>query len=276
MEGMSKKIAATSYQFRFLIGPDKREYTIHSYIVAQQSAALSTTVYGEFKEAKDGFVTWDDTDESTFLSFWHYVNTGNYDDPEPISKVEVDADDPSNDSIQATSAKEPELEPQPKQIDFEWDWGHPSQKNAKRQSKRDMLWNDFQKSWRKDMSRYTENTTCNSGTGSTAHADILIHHCRVYILADRYDIPRLMDLSFNKLHQNLVEYNLSKQKPKDIVELLQFCYAEVVPEKLRQLVVHYAACNAEILWKSKEFQDLLEDYSNLGTAFIGSLLLRLD
>ncbi|KAI7910677.1 hypothetical protein M0657_011289 [Pyricularia oryzae] len=57
MEGISKKSAATSNQFR-IIGTETREYTLNSYL---------------FKEAKYGFVTWDDIDERTFLSFWDYV-----------------------------------------------------------------------------------------------------------------------------------------------------------------------------------------------------------
>ncbi|TLS20763.1 uncharacterized protein PpBr36_11026 [Pyricularia pennisetigena] len=296
MEGISKKSAATSNQFRFLIGPEKREYTIHSHIVAEQSAALETTVHGEFREANDGFVTWDDIDERTFLSFWHHAYTGDYDDPEPVVEVGADydarsikhqgvteADNPNEHSIQDIPAERPGFEFQPEEVTTaepeapsESFWGHLPEKKAKRKRipKREMLWNDFQKSWRVDMSIYVEKRTRRGGPVN--HADISVHHCRVYVLADRYDITRLMNVSFNKLHHALVEYDLSEQKLNDIVELLRFCYAEAVPEKLRQLVVHYASCNAESLWKSEEFQELLEDYGNLGKALVRSLLLRLD
>lgn len=298
MEGISKKSAATSNQFRFFIGPEKREYTIHSHLVAEQSAALRTMVHGEFKEAKDGFVTWDDIDERTFLSFWHHVYTGDYDDPEPVVEAEADVDagsiedegvtevdDPNDHSIQATTAEEPGLEFQPVEgataepgAPPESIWGHAPEKKAKRKRipKRDMLWNDFQNSWRIDMSKYVEDRTRSIGSGLIDHADIFIHHCRVYVLADRYAVTRLMDLSFNKLHHALVGYDLSEPKLNGIVELLRWCYADAVPEKLRQLVAHYASCNAEMLWESEEFQELLEDYGNLGRAVIGSLLLRLD
>ncbi|KAL5903066.1 hypothetical protein ACKVV7_011374 [Pyricularia oryzae] len=298
MEGISKKSAATSNQFRFLIGPEKQEYNIHSYLVAEQSAALRTTVHGEFKEAKDGFVTWDDIDERTFLSFWDYVYTGDYDDPEPVVGAEEDVDDssiehdgiteangPNHHSIQASPAEEQGLELQPEKVAIAEPeapsasiWVHTPEKKAKtnRIPKRDMLWNDFQKSWPIDMSIYVEDVTRSIGSRPTDHGDISIHHARVYVLGDRYDITRLMDLSFNKLHHALVEYDLSEHKLDGIVKLLRFCYAEAVPEKLRQLVVHYVSCNAEMLWKSEEFQELLEDYGNLGRAVIGSLLLRLD
>lgn len=246
-------------------------------------------MHGEFKEAKDGFVTWDDIDERTFLSFWLYVYTGDYNDPEPVVEAEADteassiqheaiADDPNDHSIQATPTEEPGLEFQSEEVATaepeaasESIWGHAPEKKAKRKRipKREMLWNDFQKSWCIDMSIYVENGTRSIGSGPTDHGDIFIHHCRVYILADRYDITRLVDLSFKKLHQALIGYDLSEQKLKDIVELLRFCYADAVPEKLRQLVVHYVSCNAEKLWKSEEFWELLEDYSNLGRAEAG-------
>ncbi|TLS20704.1 uncharacterized protein PpBr36_11040 [Pyricularia pennisetigena] len=107
-----------------------------------------------------------------------------------------------------------------------------------------MLWNGFQKSWPIDMSIYSEDGP-RSISRPTNDRNISIHHSRVYVLGDRYDITRLVYLSFNKLHHTLVDYDLSEHNIDGIVKLLRFCYAEAVPEKLRQLVVHYASCNAD-------------------------------
>lgn len=46
---------------------------------------------------------------------------------------------------------------------------------------------------------------------------------------------------------------------------LQRQYPELFIE-LMQLMVHFASCNTKVLWKSGEFQDLLEDYGNLGSS----------
>ena len=56
---------AQSKPFKFLIGTDKKEFTIHSAFVAQQSKALQVVVNGPFKESTDGSVVWDDIEEDT-------------------------------------------------------------------------------------------------------------------------------------------------------------------------------------------------------------------
>ncbi|TLS20372.1 uncharacterized protein PpBr36_11356 [Pyricularia pennisetigena] len=187
MEGISKK------------SPEKQEYNIHSHLVSEQSATLRTTVHGEFKEAKDGFVTWDDIDERTFLSFWDYVYTGDYDDPELVVGAEEDTDDssiehdgitdangPNHHSAQASAAEEHGLELQPEEVAIAETeapsasiWVHTPEKKAKRRRipKREVLWNDFQKSWPIDMSIYVEYGTRSIGSRPTDHGELDCSGC---------------------------------------------------------------------------------------------------
>ena len=88
-------------------------------------------------------------------------------------------------------------------------------------------------------------------------AEILLHHARVYIMADRYGIPRLMALSFQKLYQGLVKYPISEDNIGTTVAMLRFCCSELVPDKLKHLLAHYAACDIKTLWKREEFQELV-------------------
>ncbi|MBE3041963.1 hypothetical protein IMZ48_05155 [Candidatus Bathyarchaeota archaeon] len=106
-------------------------------------------------------------------------------------------------------------------------------------------------------------------------AGIFIHHAKVYILADRYSIARLMDLSFHKLHQALVGYLDEGHRVEGIVGVLRFCCAGDAPEKLRQMMEHYAACNIKTLWGSEEFQELVEDCGSLSRDIIGRLIPRI-
>lgn len=52
---------------------------------------MKALVEGGFKEAIEQSVEWDDVNELTFVSFWHFVYSGDYDTPEqlvsPASKV---------------------------------------------------------------------------------------------------------------------------------------------------------------------------------------------
>ncbi|QBZ58443.1 hypothetical protein PoMZ_03395, partial [Pyricularia oryzae] len=117
---------------------------------------------------------------------------------------------------------------------------------------REILWDDFERSWRMDLSGFTKNGTFDTEGGPDA--DILIHHCQVYVLADRYGITRLMDVSLQKLHQALVKSKIPKNNLNGIVALVRFCYGELVPEKLRQMVIHYISCNVEACGRLRSFR----------------------
>lgn len=152
----------------------------------------------------------------------------------------------------------------------------PKAKKKKRKAKRDILWSDFQESWRVDLPTDVSEEIRDFTKNPKKLGDIFVHHARVYILGDRYGVTRLMNVSFRKLHQTLVAYDVSGERVGEIVALLRFCYAELVPERLRQLVIHFSSCNVEILWKDEQFRELLEEYGSLSSALVGSMLLRLD
>jgi hypothetical protein len=82
----------SSKPFRFSVGLHKREFTIHSAVVAHQSTALSSLVNGEMKEARDFHVTWESVDEETFIHFSQYTYTGDYDGAQsPLIQPGLDA-----------------------------------------------------------------------------------------------------------------------------------------------------------------------------------------
>ncbi|KND86468.1 hypothetical protein TOPH_08906 [Tolypocladium ophioglossoides CBS 100239] len=136
-----------------------------------------------------------------------------------------------------------------------------------------MLWNDFQGSWRVDLSGHAKEKAQEE---PQAHADIFVHHAKVYVLGDRYRITALMEVSFDKLHRALVDYTVSESRLNDIVALLRYCYTELSPDRLKRFVVHYAACKVKKLWKSVEFQQLLEEHGSMSRALVELLLLKFD
>lgn len=262
---------ATSKLFRFLVGPEKEEFTIHSALVAHQSPELDTLVYGKFKESADGAVDWDDIDETTFISFWQYVYTGDYDTPEAVLVI------PPNDDLKEPAfgeppAPEPMYPPPPEPEPDIWGSFIQSKKKGKGQNP---LWRDFVISWQVDLF-IGEGKAERNVKGPQDYGVIFVHHARVYVLGDRYGITRLMDVSLNKLHGALVEFAADDNELGHIVALLKFCFTELAPERLKQLVVHYSACHVEGLWKTEGFQDLVEDCGEFSKALIGSMLVRLD
>ncbi|RYP11730.1 hypothetical protein DL765_007626 [Monosporascus sp. GIB2] len=149
-------------------------------------------------------------------------------------------------------------------------------KKKKILARREMLWDKFQYSWGLDLSAAVNEESHKIEKRPKDRAVILVHNARVYVLGDRYGITRLMNISLLKLHQALVDFVICEDGLHDIVALLQFCYGELVPERLRQLVVHYTACHVEELRTNEEFRELLEGYCSLSRDLIGSMLLRLD
>ncbi|KEZ44978.1 hypothetical protein SAPIO_CDS2363 [Scedosporium apiospermum] len=78
----------SSPPFRFSVGPNGREFFIHSAVIASQSQPLYNLVHGDFSEAKANHAVLDTVDELTFVLFCEYAYTGNYgvktDQPPPL------------------------------------------------------------------------------------------------------------------------------------------------------------------------------------------------
>ncbi|RGP62434.1 btb/poz fold protein [Fusarium sporotrichioides] len=301
MERMSKKVIATSKPFKFLVGPDQTEYTIHSALVAHQSSVLSAMVNGSFRESSEYCVKWGNIEEIVFDSFWQFVYTGDYDNPEPfpptavtLEEEEPKPDDskqppalpvlhePSEDEpIEEAAIEEPiavaeepttELEALPEALPDDIP-SPPAKKEMKKKSavvRETSLWVDFLFSWDYPSELLDFDVTLRD------FANPLVHHAKVYTLADRYAVTRLMTISHKKLDRSLTDHHISKEANSDVVELVRYTFEELVPDRLRDLVVHYIACVVEHLWKLEEFQELVGTHSFLSKALLGTMLLRLD
>ncbi|TLD20557.1 hypothetical protein PspLS_08715 [Pyricularia sp. CBS 133598] len=138
-----------------------------------------------------------------------------------------------------------------------------------------MLWGDFKASWHDPLVRIKEPVS-KAELGTKDNTSLIVHHNRVYVMADRYQVKQLMTLSFQKLHRALVHHEVTPIAPEAIVALLKFCYGQPVPEKLRHMIVHDVSCEFQKLWECAAFQDLVEEYGEFSRLILGSLVLRLD
>ncbi|RGP81429.1 btb poz fold [Fusarium longipes] len=296
MERISKKAVATSKPFKFLIGTDKTEYTIHSALVAQLSPVLSALVNGSFRESSESSVTWDDIDEITFNSFWQFVYTGIYDTPEPLPPTEeapsnevLKADIPEDPEPEISESQDPATEPRTEPeaepeaepaeqgpetylcfVPVDATPSSAMKKEKRGGARRTSLWLDFLYSWDDPPEPFDVDVTLKD------HANALVHHAKVYTLADRYAITRLTDLSRLNLYQELKDLARNGHGYNNVVELVRYTFEELVPDELRNMVVHFSACVVEHLWKINEFQELVGKYGILSKALVGTMLLRLD
>lgn len=135
-------------------------------------------------------------------------------------------------------------------------------------SKGDRLWNVFINLGSRNIGLEKELLTESPGHH-------LLCHARVYVLADCYGISQLMEISYNKLHQAMCQFVLQTESLVDVIALIHYCYEELVPERLKKLVVMYTACKVETLWKDEQFQHILEEHGGFARAVIGTLISRL-
>jgi hypothetical protein len=138
-------------------------------------------------------------------------------------------------------------------------------------TRRDKLWREFENACSAGFSARKDWPAGKSCTGN-----VFLLHARLYTFAHCYEISGLVDLSFYKLGKALVDIELDSDKVEDVVDVLQYCYDELASPKLRSLLVLYAACKVETLWKSSKFRELLGRQSELSTALIGAMIDRLD
>lgn len=67
-----------SAPFRFLVGSNKRVFTVHAGLISHHSKSLGDLINGGMSEANQGCASLEDVEESTFVRFSQYGYTGDY------------------------------------------------------------------------------------------------------------------------------------------------------------------------------------------------------
>lgn len=306
------KTIATSDMCCFLVGPTKQEFFVHCALVQHESPVLDKMMTGGFTESVTLTVKWDDIEVPTFVSFWQYLYSGTYQSP---SLDQVTPEDcPANPEHVSTSLKEdpkesvvPTAQISPRDVKLKrkmerkatqaqdvFSWGRP----ASVPPSRALVWNEFMKlGERKFHQPGNADGADGDGCGKMdeitterPHARLLIHHVRVFILADRYDMPRLMTIAHGRLYADLVKLDMGSTAScgwgtaepdyssiaDHIVVLLRLCSKEPVPERLRELVVVYAATQTKELWKRQGFTDLLKESKALAMEIMSYMVMMIN
>jgi hypothetical protein len=113
------------------------------------------------------------------------------------------------------------------------------------------------------------------------YREVFLCHAQLYVFADKYDIQPLAKLSLSKLGHTLADFNVFEERREDIVELLQYCYANTAErvgtkDSLRALVIKYVACVVERLKGSEGFHSLLGEANSISLDLMIELYKRLD
>ena len=108
-------------------------------------------------------------------------------------------------------------------------------------------------------------------------------HGKLYVFADMYMVQDLKDLCLLKLHRDILAYDLNEHGLDEVRDLLQHVYGNMVDDEgnyqagsksLRDLVINYAACHAEVLVDDEGFEAMLEARGPLAWAFAKYVVKR--
>jgi hypothetical protein len=228
---------------------------------------LSALVSGGLSESITQSVKWDDIDEPSFLSFWEFTYTGDYD----VSDAAYSSSG-SNDLIPSDEDKQvPDGQngsPSSGDGYYNEDEAECEQRGeahiqgmfsstARNRQRPAMTWSD-----------HVLGTEYPQDVKDGDYAGAAVHHARVYILADRYGITRLMNLSIHKLGTVIKNCTRVEDKAQGIMALLQLCYENFVPDRLTRLATHHAADSILHLWELEEFHELLNTHATLSKTML--------
>ncbi|KAH6613678.1 hypothetical protein B0J18DRAFT_470015 [Chaetomium sp. MPI-SDFR-AT-0129] len=266
------KDISTSKVYRFLIGPSKREFTVHSAVVEKQSKVLNTFVNNTaFREANDGCAELTEVDEEVFTSFVQYAYTGDYDFPDygldPVAKATIAAARETSEKLMAArgALKKKRLKASDEP---------PSESSEPAADNGSFYWRNMYQTPNPPGASDTASTS--DQTADTARP--LLHHARLYVFADCYQISRLAQIAHDNLEKQL---GALKQKPFDrisvdvTITLLAYAYQEPRPKALRSLLVQDVSRKVDKLWIYGSFREILEAHAELGAELVGEMVKRL-
>ncbi|KAM0451803.1 hypothetical protein ACHAPV_006004 [Trichoderma viride] len=285
MASMPYKDITSSPPFTFIVGPNKKEHTIHSALVARQSPALDALINGGMKESIERRVIWKDVDEEDFIRFSQYVYTGDYDAAKP-SKREAEGIDPSQVTLSKNTHPSAFGSTNTHPSAFGSTNTHPSAfgsinggglSGSVAVPEEKPLWERFEALHPLPPPAPIPNL------GSPAnydYTDVFLHHAQMYVFADYYGIEPLQILAVQKLHRALTSLNLVAKSHHEVTRLARYTFEHTVEEegqddRLRTLVCLYVACKVKELWEDLEFRNVTKMFPEFATGIITSMLDRL-
>ncbi|KAK8080896.1 hypothetical protein PG997_008714 [Apiospora hydei] len=297
----------------FVIGPNQTEFVVHADALTRLSAPLRVLLDGDMKEAQEGRVVWDDVDDQTFVRFIQWAYTKDYVPAKP--DILLDASDIELDGEALVSTHQPERalyslrdkavgapaehRTCPKGSNYTTHLRPQTCPGCSENfNGRKCTSCKFQVDEYCPECRITRKGTA-MAKGFLARTDwsmpetpfkprgnsdpcddysvVFCSHASLYIIADKYDITALRDLSGHRLYQTLKTFTLYPSRMSDILALVALVFENTRDEdEMRSMIVHYCACIVEDLSKCKDYRPTLVNYKEFSSALMVKMSERLD
>ncbi|RYP27029.1 hypothetical protein DL768_011366 [Monosporascus sp. mg162] len=266
-----------SDHFTFVVGPEGKEFTIHSGAVLHLSPYFEALINGPMKEARDRRVVWDDIDEETFIAFSQFAYAGYYDTPEhPASPPEPEGIGEAKSSYISRSEKFDGSCGRSKRTIVEWEQDFRAKLDEKRVADTAVYYilETFVTYTCPESQRVSENLNISARS--------FLLHAKLYVLADHYCVNTLKDMAIGRLHRTLLLVPLDLYASDCFCELVRFAYTNTKAKKglgqdeLRCLLVDFGACIFDWFLHNSAFRGVLRDHGEFGLGILTKLSLVQD
>lgn len=250
---------------------------------------------GNMTESISGCATLDDVEEETFIGFCEYAYTGEYltpelsisQDPEIMSDSgQVKATEDSN-GISVKSSEEPAIEDaEPDHTSDSDNWISARELKRAQMYKSAVDYNEtkgkqpedsiiypYEQLWKRFRRRKFD-----SGPASYSSNPNILFHAKLYVFATKYLIEPLRQQCLKSLHRDLGNFSLNRKSRSLILDLLDFTYVYTGRfesggrSALRDLVIHYVACEIQTLAEDAKLTELLDSDAEIGSDLVMKLV----
>ena len=257
----------------FTVGPKGTNFVVHAQPLARLSQALDTLINGD---TKTGVIDWKlDTDEETFLRFCEFAYVRDYTPPR----------------FSTSDKGKPRFSVKPVvNLPRDFNTASPTCVSSNKQESTKLTFNNY---YPAPSSKEFFHNQFKPQTPENELEDfepVLLGHARLYLLADKYDVPELQNLVLHKLYHTVEMSKLYENQIAGVLKLVSFVYdntqsppssqqevsalatsqrkkhANPMSDKdklraggLRRLVVRIAVLKLDDIGKSKEFLGLFRD-----------------
>lgn len=239
----------TSKLFRFLVGSERKEFTVHSHAVSRLSNPLNSLINGDMTEAREGIVVWDDMEPDTFVRVLEFAYRGDYTTP----KLEPRAE-PYRHTYEQLSPSDQEklksISPQDITRDI-----------AFTPEEVDKLHHNAQRWVRAPY--VTPGPTYDPEEPDEIdldYAELLFCHVNLYVFGDKYFIEDLKALTTYKLHRTLLAWPKLYEILEDVADVTRFTYENTTKrDKMRMLLSHFVSLHFGISSMHPAITHLMEE-----------------
>jgi hypothetical protein len=257
--------------------------TIHANAIEGLSQQLSTMMNNSYlNDSMGGVIALKDISVEAFQAFTQFAYTGDYSQvaPHPTTETKRTADE-ADMSQEDTPSKKQEMmsgsesgiasgEPVKSTLQSELSKStnpNPETHLSAIVNERPALSADFVKWTLSLRSRFKALSYGHRTLDDTPRLWILVD---LYILATKYSIEVLRQKTLSSIHWRLCSYS-HRAPPEHVVSAIEAMHFKVSQDKsglLRHLCMRYAACQASILHRSEEFEELIRSNQDFAVDFV--------